>query len=543
LAPAIYAVLLGFNELFHDDQAIIASNYLLHSGWRGLVGLFANGYWEAVQGELTPVHYYRPFLMATFWLQASMSGDWVPALRFVNVSLHAGVGILLFYRLRAWFSREAAFAAAAFFVAAPVHAEAVAAVTGRSEILAALLMLSAWQLLEDKRQRRQAAGLGLFVLALLTKETAFLFPFLLALADWIFEAKPFWRSDRRNIYAALAAAGALVWVVRSEILAQSVAGGVPYFSSRLTAALTYGRFAAVHYVGPIVTGLGHCSDYSRPLIPDAGFKEASAWLTLFGWSLLSAYGCWLAWKRRPAGFAITAAIILMLPTSHLIWPLDSIGAERFLYLPMASVAAGAGWIYEWAGRRARRAVRIIGFAVLLWFAGCAFRQALIYRSRTAFYTAAVACNPVSSRAWSSLGAAHLFAGRIAEGLDLTAKAMRLDPRLATPHYNLARAAYERADWAQAETYIKTAMELSAININAYVLGALIAEKRGDFELMRQRLDRSLALAPGNALGLYNMGRYWLLVGKPERARDLFKLYLQSMPADEETAAFAKTIKK
>ncbi|MDD5658152.1 MAG: hypothetical protein PHF00_12955, partial [Elusimicrobia bacterium] len=274
LALAVWAPLLVCREMFHDDAALIAENFMLHDGWRGLWGLLTTGYWEAVQGPAATVHYYRPFLMFTFWLQVMTTGDWVPAFRLANLGLHAGVVLLLWDRLRSRLAPEAAAAATAFFAAAPVHVEAVAAATGRSEVLVAVLMLGAWRCLGSAAsRRRQAAGVLLYGLALLTKETAFLFPALLALSDWVFDSRRFWRPGRRGLYAILLAVGAAVWTVRIAVLPEAVSGGVPYFSSKLTAALTFGRFAAVHYLAPALTGLGQCSDYSRPLIPDSGLGD------------------------------------------------------------------------------------------------------------------------------------------------------------------------------------------------------------------------------------------------------------------------------
>jgi protein O-mannosyl-transferase len=542
LAAAAYVPLLAFKELFHDDSAIISGSFLLHDGWRGLWGLATTGYWEAVQGPAATVHYYRPFLLLSFWLQVMTTGDWTPALRLANLGLHVGVVLLLWDRWRARLTAEAAAAAAAFYAAAPVHVESVAAVTGRSEVLVALLLLGAWRLLEGAPSLgRRTVGVALYGLALLTKETAFLFPALLALADWVFDGTPFWRPGRRRLYAALLLVAAAVWTVRAAVLPEAVSGGVPYFSSKLTAALTFGRFAAGHYLIPALTGLGQCSDYSRPLIPDAGLGEWSAWLAAAGWGALAVLGLLGVWRRRVWGFSIVASLALLLPTSHLLLPLDSIGAERFLYLPLAGLAAGIGLLYERAAQRAPAAARALGAAALLWLAGRTAAQAWTYRSRESFYRAAVSCNPVSARAWSSLGGTYLTDGRVAEGLPLVIKAMELDPKLCTPRFNLARLDFERGRWTEAEARLRAVFELAPLDVNACVLGALVAERLGQPVLMRQRLEKALDLVPGHPLALYNLGRYWLLVGRPAQARRAFALYLDRVPRDREVSSLLRSL--
>jgi hypothetical protein len=71
--------------------------------------------------------------------------------------VHAGVSLLLLLLgLRLGLGTPGSLAAALRFAAHPVHAEAVAWVSGRSELLAAGCVLAAW--LAHLSQRRAAAG-------------------------------------------------------------------------------------------------------------------------------------------------------------------------------------------------------------------------------------------------------------------------------------------------------------------------------------------------------------------------------------------------
>lgn len=513
---AAYAATLGVTEFFHDDLALVADNPLLRSGWGSAWKLFASGYWQPAQDSSgAMVHYYRPVLMMTFWLQALTTGLWAPAMHALNVILHIASALLLRLQLLRRMPARAAEAAALFYALSPMHTEAVSALTGRSEILAALCVLGAWRLLEDGRR---VAGLALFTLGLLCKETVFLFPIFYALSDWVFNGQAPWRAGRRSLYASIAVLLASILAARWMVLPKIVAGGQPCFDSRLTAALTVSRFALRHYLAPSLTSLGQCSDYVRPLIADAAVNEWSAWLSLGFIVAFLAGGLLATLKRRsPAGFWIAGFALFLLPSSHLLFPLDTIGAERFLYLPLIGLAAGAGWMYDRAAARAPRAALFFGTAGLLWFAGATALRNRSYRSARAYYEAAVSCNPVSARAWSSLGVAKLKGGDRAGGKACLERAVGLNNSFPNAYYNLARLAYEEGDWRSAESNAARVLALTPDNADALILSALIAERLGRLDRMRSLLERSLLASPGHPLAEFNLGRYWLLVGRPERA--------------------------
>jgi tetratricopeptide (TPR) repeat protein len=518
-AALAYGGTLGLREFFHDDQAIIAGNRLLQEGWRGLWGLWTTGYWEAAQGSAAAVHYYRPVLMLSFWLQTMTTGLWAPAMHGVNIGLHVLAVLLLRSILLRRLPVLAAEAAAIFYAISPMHSEAVAFLTGRSELLAAVFVFGAWLCLDSgSAPGRRGPGVALFILGLLSKETVFLFPALLALSDWVFHRRTPWQRERRQVHALLAAGTCAVLAARWAVLPELVAGGLPYFSSRLTAALTFPGFAWAHYLWPSLTGLGQCSDYSRPLIPDAGLSSASAWLSLAAMAALMGGGLWSAVRRRsPAGFWIAGPAFFLLPGSHLILPLDSIGAERFLYLPLMGLCVGVGSAYAWLAGRARRAAKVLGFCLAAWFLALSVERNRIYRSGESFYRAAVSCNPLSARAWSSLGAALLLKGENEAGVMHLRRAIALDPGLGTPHYNLARLAFAQGRLTEAQEEVERAIKNAPGDVEAMVLSALVAERRGDLAGMRRRLEEALAVLPGHALARYNLGRYWLLAGRRDRA--------------------------
>lgn len=125
------------HPFLHDDISVIVENPIVQEGRVGEV--FTRDYWAMREGEARRDRLYRPFttlsLIANRWL-----GDGSPwGFRAVNVALNALAALLLFrLGLALGLSLRAAGAVALLFAVHPLHTEAVLAVVGRADILAAI---------------------------------------------------------------------------------------------------------------------------------------------------------------------------------------------------------------------------------------------------------------------------------------------------------------------------------------------------------------------------------------------------------------------
>src|SRR5207237_3530695 len=96
---------------------------------------FAAPYWPPNLGG----HMYTPLLIAVFplyWLLRSTA--WFHA---VNLAWHAAASLAVAALARRWTDWTGALVAGLLFAVHPVHAEAVANVVGRAELMAALFTL------------------------------------------------------------------------------------------------------------------------------------------------------------------------------------------------------------------------------------------------------------------------------------------------------------------------------------------------------------------------------------------------------------------
>jgi tetratricopeptide (TPR) repeat protein len=540
-AAATFGVSLFSRGWPRDDRWLILEHPLLRAGWPAARELLLSGYVQPLMGAQTPIHEWRPVLSLTFLLQRLTTGFAPLPFHAVNVLLHVAASLLVYEVLRRRLDARAAAAGALVFAVLPVHAEVVAYLTSRSEMLAALSVLGAWLLVGAPQRaspRRTAAGALVYLAGALSKEHALLFPLFLALADWTFAGVLPWERARRPVYAALGAAAAVVLLGRALLLPSLAHGGVPYFAGAapLVRLLTLAKFWAWHYARPAALGVGLCADFSRPLIPDSGPGDAAAWAALAVLGVLLAAAARGLLRREAWSFWLLGPCVFLLPTSHLLMDLDTLGAQRFLYLPALGLAAGTGALYA-AARRRRAAAADAALALgLLWLGGRAAVRAADWRDDASYYRAAVACNPVSAKARDGLGLAYLRAGRPDEGERELQAALALDPRLYDAADNLARLAYDRGDWREARARLDRARALDPDAPDGLTLEALLDEREGRLPDAAAALSRALAVRPDDPVARFDLARALALLGRPAEAAEQAREFLRLAPDDPDAPA-------
>lgn len=540
-AAAAFGVSLFARGWPRDDRWLILEHPLLRAGWPAARELLLSGYVQPVLGAQTPVHEWRPVLSLSFLLQRVATGFAPFPLHAANLALHVAACLLVLEALRRRMGARAAAAGALVFAVLPVHAEVVAYLTSRSELLAALSVLGAWLLLDAPRApsvRRLSAGAGVYLAGALSKESALLFPLFLALADWTFEGRRPWGPERRRVHLALGLAAVLVLLGRALVLPSIADGGAPYFAgvSFSTRLLTLAKFWSWHYARPALLGVGLCSDFARPLIADARPGDLSAWAALAAISALVLAAVRAVARREAWGFWLIGPCLFLLPTSHLLMNLDTLGAQRFLYLPALGLAAGAGTLFARLEARRKTAARAGLAAVLLGLGARAAVRAADWRDDAAYYRAAVACNPVSAKARAGLGLAFLRAGNAAEGEAALLESVRLNPALPDPQLNLALLSYGRGDWAQAEARLERARALSADAPDALTLRALLDERRGDWAGAAAALERAVAVRPDDFVARFDLARALVSLRREDEAIAQLERCVRLAPTDADRAA-------
>ena len=368
LVVAAYLPSLGGDFLW-DDGRFVKNNEAVHRltplryftdpGAQATVG------WQGI---------YRPLRTLDFAIDWQVSGGSPLFFHLRNVLYHVLASLLVLALLRLLLREKPvrgfspAVCGALVYAVHPVQTEAVAWITSRGDLLLAVFFVAALVL---HLKGRRVLVLPLLVLALLSKESAVVFPAAALLADRLRGDRPAWLWYAA--YAGVAAAYAVFWFV-------FVGGGdvaaidqVPYWwgGSRLMGAATFVK-GCLYYGKLFVLPVDLVADYHLPArrVLDAG--------TVISLVLAAGVvaGAWRGGRRMR--FALAWFLVTILPVSGLLYRMQIPTAERFLLLPSIGLCLVAGGIL------ARTRLRHVVFAC---FAVLVFARCFAWRSDPALWEA------------------------------------------------------------------------------------------------------------------------------------------------------------
>jgi tetratricopeptide (TPR) repeat protein len=369
VVPALCAVtLLAYSNSFSagfafDNNGLLLQDSRLREATAQNLGLiFHRTYWWPY-GESG---LYRPITTLTYLFNYSIlgNGDQPAGYHWINFLLHTG-NVLLVYALALRLMRKLwpAVFVAALWAVHPVLTESVTNIVGRADLLAGMSLLSGfWMYLksaETQGPRRWAwlAGLtAVTTVGVFSKESAVTILGVIALYEltWWKERK----QGRALLLGCLAILPALVamWCARSAVFAKLRPPVFPFCDNPLvgagfwTAKLTAIKIMA-GYLGLLVWPVRLSCDYSYAQIPLATGSPQD-WLAWMVVAAVAAAALLMFRFNRTVFFLAGLAFATFLPTSNLLFPIGTIMAERFLYLPSMALAVCVVLALYAIGRRA-----------------------------------------------------------------------------------------------------------------------------------------------------------------------------------------------
>lgn len=471
---------------------------------------------------------YRPVTKVTFLANYAVlgNGDRPLGYHLVNLALHL-LNAVLVYRLALDIGMPLmpAFWTAAFFATHPVATEAVTNLVGRADLLAALVVLGGLLLYRRLQTRPSVVGpvaLGASAaFGVLAKENAAILPGMMLLSDVTFRRRPIVSG-----YAAVALPLIAVWLWRAHLYANIPAVDLPFvdnpivavdfWTHRLTALDVLARYFAL-----LVWPATLACDYAYRQITPVSW---TAPLSLGGLALaavLVALAVRMRRRRPVVTFLIGFFCVALLPTSNLLFPIGSIMAERFLYLPLVGFAGGIAVAIPLVLRWPRLAA-VASSCIVLAYCGRTAVRNRDWQDSLHLWSSAVAAVPQSFRAHQSLALALFHGnddleGAITEGERARAILAGLPPEHTDPTtlYELGRfyalkaqrASNERTLW-----YTRAAEVLGeAVNANRVRSAVLRARAEADGRRPQDVPD------VGDSRIFYHFALALMALGRPHEA--------------------------
>lgn len=339
-----YVQVLGGPFLWDDRPLILGAPLVAHGASLGQY--LRHPFWVGGAGPES-ASYYRPLVTLSFALDRHLHGDNPGGYHLTNLLLHETNALLLYFVIRRAKVRPIVAASMALVWALqPRLAEAVAWISGRTDLFATAAVLASLLVWGESWTRRVAASL-LIGAGLLAKESAVAGVLALTVAEWVRAGEGTTRAKLTRVarhclplFAVFAASVGLRWSVVGFRVEGEVLG---VLIRAATVLQTLGTYA------------GMLLDAFRPRAVIGRVGMLSGWSIALGLGVVACAGWAMVRRRGPwrSSTAVGLALVLgaLLPVLHVVpIPLRTLAADRFLYLPSAGIMlALAPQVDRWLG--------------------------------------------------------------------------------------------------------------------------------------------------------------------------------------------------
>jgi tetratricopeptide (TPR) repeat protein len=543
--PAVLALLTSLNSLwnqfaFDDKQQVLGNEFIKRLS--NLPLLFTSSVWafsDSLQSASRDP-YYRPMFMGLFTVNYSIFGTAAWGWHLVNVLVHVGVTLLVWLVVKEMTDRKGvATIAAALFAVHPAHSESVAWISGVTDPLMALFVLTSFyfylRFKKTGRKSLMALGLVLFLPAALTKETAFALPLVIACCEIFYfrGAQGLWkRTASAATIALLFCVPAVVYfVMRYIALGRLLAPPGSRFES-ITAVLT-GPLVILKYLGLMLVPIGYnLHHYTAPVGSFLKFSFIGP-LILVG-AMAAAL---VLSKSRDLWFAGSWFLIWLLPplAGLSLFEPEYFVQERYLYLPSVGVClALALGIERLATLRMFKLSKemtatAVTAAVLILFSFVYIKQNSVWMNTLSLFQHCADSNPGLTEPIILLSTEYYVEGNRQKAEEETRRALELRPDCLDALINLSQFAYNDGKLDSAIEYLENARSAltDGPQHRGYLaricgdLGTLYAERK-DFELAESFLRRAVEVMP-YPLNWFALGNYYFDRGRYAEALEMYEL--------------------
>jgi hypothetical protein len=485
VAAVVYLPTLA-NQLVWDDRLGILANAGVHDLRTAL----------AYFGHLHGI-YYRPLVLLTFAFDNALWGDRAWGYHLTNLLVHVfNVFLLVQAATRSGLSAATALWAGALFAVHPLQTDAVAYVSGRTDLLMTTGALLAFRALQAQRSasvRGLAAAVGAAV-AILSKESGYATVALVV--GWSYYREREWSARLRLAVPSLII-GVILLIGRPGQLPWPADGSLP-----IPGVVAIGRTLGTYLVlllWPANLQIDRLTSVDGTLLGSAG---AVVLVALFGAGVV-----WGLCRRAHNSEWVVWSVAFYLPAANLMALYPRI-ADRWLFTPehnLYAAVAGLAVIIAVASTHAIAAARA--------------PYSLVSLIASVLVLACAARTVVRLQDWRD--EAHLFASAVASG--------SASPRV---WYNHGNALAQAGRWSDAAEAYRTTVRMAPHDIAAWSNLGVVLQRQGLIDAAVDAYTHAAGLAPPSAQLLENLGTAQLRRGDVAAARASFTRALAIEPQRE-----------
>ena len=462
---------------------------------------------------------WHPLTWLSLMLDVTVFGSGPAGFHITSLVLHVLNAVLVFEFFRRVTGCQVRSACIAIlFAVHPVHAESVAWISERKDVLSTLFGLVALRAYAEYVLKRDGQWYWLaiiaFVLCMLAKQTLVTLPCLLLVLDiWPLGRLTGAAADSTEVQRV--GIGRLLWekipfflitavFCAIVIWAQSEGGAIREAS--LSGRLANASLAYVLHLKSLCVPVGLAMFYPREEFTHPVLVAAVCGSVLAVITVLTL----LLWKR--AGW-LAIGWFWYLGTLVPVIGLVEIGraqrADRYLYIP----ALGIYLVVVWAAAAAfeqlklsKRGRIIIVCMTLMMLTATSFTHTRTFRNSIVLWKHARKVTPVNVRTEIRLARALAAAGRVDEAETHCLRSLELQPDYAEAHHTYGMLLFEKEEHQAAAAKFERATELNPEYVVAHVNLAVSRWRQEQLELAEISLRKAVEVDPDFIPAQYYLGR-------------------------------------
>lgn len=541
--PAIIYANSLKNSFVWDDVYLIVKNPFIKS-WDFASKIFTSDLFCAFGGKRA-VGFYRPLQSLSLMFDYRLWHLNPMGYHITNLLLHI-LNTVLVYSLVNLIVKDQkiSLVTGLLFAVHPVHVEAVTYISGRADPMASFFLLSAFLLfirytsyLGLKRAFFYLGSIALFILAILSKEMAIIFPLILISYDCTFAERTSLINIRDKIrYRHLPFFFVAVIYYFFRTLALNLNGQIitAMRTGFVPRVLTSCK-VIVQYLGLLFLPLGLHMERKVPLITSP--VEPTFLSSLFLLGIVAVIFIKSYRYCRTIFFGLAWFFLALLPVSNIIVPLKARMAEHWLYLPSIGffMAISIG-LFRIARLKACASIptlknsMIASLALIFFFYSfLTVKQNTYWKDELTFYQRTLQFNPDSDKAHVNLGILYTGQRLRQKAKSEFEQAIKLNPDNFVAHKCLGNVYFIDGMYDKAMDEYKKSLELNPEYGGAHVnMGAIFYEKKLYDEAIRE-FEKAIKINPYDEEAYNNLGVIYLEKGWDEKALNEFKKSLRLNP--------------
>lgn len=542
------------NEFVYDDGALV-NDYV--KDWHNFFKLFTKDVFcseETISNsnfsQEIAFYYYRPLQSISYMIDYYLWKLNPTGYHITNLLWHLLTVVLIYFLVNLIlrnsvnlknYTEKIALIAGLLFVIHPIHTEAVTYISGRTDLMASSFILLAFIMFIKytqsslKRRKYYIYSIISFILALLSKETAVMFPFILLLYDYSVGTTETIKLREKIIYhyspfviIVLIYAWLRLYVLN---FGPWPASGINFYIKLLTAFKSF-----ILYIKLLLLPFDLHMD-----------RSISMATSLVNFTVLGSIALLIlmviAVKKAGRNYKIVLFsalwfLIFFLPTSNLLAYLPRSMLEHWIYFPSIGffiiLATGIVKLLEMPVIVNSKNIVIPVFtAVISIYAMLTIRQNTVWENPITLYQNMLKYHPDNIAARGNLGNAYASIGMLDEAIREYNIALKVNPGLAELHGNLANVYINKGLLDDAIKELEEAKKLNPNYITAYNNSGSIYFSKGLFDDAEKEYKKGLILNPDNPQVHANLGNVYVNKGELDQALKEYNEALRIVPNSPE----------